>query len=93
MSDPRRVAINFTSEAVTLVGCITPPQYPERPFNQGDVDRLFLYANSTGSQPACFGAPADRPIRGCPTADGWLIEVDSAGTGDYDVTVLFIEGP
>jgi hypothetical protein len=93
IKDPGRAAFNFTSEAVDLVGCITPPNYPTRPFNQGNVGRIFVFAGSTGAQPACFNPPIHRPIRGCPTATGWLFEIDSGGTGNYDMQVVFTPGP
>jgi hypothetical protein len=92
-TDPKRAAFNFTSEDSTLIGCIWPPFYPERAFNQGNVDRLFVFAGSFGNKPACFNPSTYRPIRGCPTAYGWLIEVDSGGTGNYDMTILFLQGP
>ena len=93
-TDPKNAAFNFTSEATSLIGCITPPNYPERPFNQGNVGRIFVFAGSfrTGG-PACFNPDIYRPIRGCPTAYGWYIEVDSASTGNYDMVVLFFQGP
>lgn len=94
-TDPKRAALNFTSEATTLIGCINPPFYPERPFNQGNVGRIFVYAGSMANPPgpACFGGPIDRPVRGAPTSYGWLIEVDSGGTGNFDMTVFFFHGP
>lgn len=94
-TNPRHAAFNFTSEATSLIGCISPPYYPERPFNQGNVGRIFVFAGSMGNPPgpACFNPPIYRPIRGCPTAYGWRIEVDSAGTGNYDMTILFFQGP
>lgn len=93
--DPRKAAFNFTSEATSLIGCITPPNYPERPFNQGNVGRIFVYAGSMRNPPgpACFYPDIYRPIRGCPTAYGWHIEVDSSGAGNYDMTIFFFQGP
>jgi hypothetical protein len=97
-TDPGGAAFNFTSERTSLIGCIHPPHYPERFFNQGDVSRIFVYAGSIHIPPnppskACFHPPIYRPIRGCPTAYGWLIEVDSGGTGAFDMTILFFQGP
>jgi len=91
-TNPRRAAFNFTSEAVSLIGCISPPNYPERPFNQGSVDRVFVFAGSSQNNPACFGGPDFRPIRACPTSYGWHIEVDSGGTGNFDMIISFIFG-
>jgi hypothetical protein len=90
-TDPKRACFNFTSEATNLIGAINPPFYPERPFNQGNVGRIFVFAGSAGAYPACFNPPAFRPIRGCPTADGWIIQVDSGGTGNYDMTIFYFD--
>jgi hypothetical protein len=92
--DPKRAALNFASEGTTHLACITPPNYPERPFNQSNVGRIFVYAGSfKAGGPCCFHPDIYRPIRGQQTPYGWLIEVDSGGTGQYDMTVLFLEGP
>src|SRR5262249_39016420 len=95
-TDPRKANLNFTSEAVSLIGCISPPNfYPERPFNQGNVGRIFVFAGSSKNPPgpACFFPDIYRPIQGCPTAYGWLIEVDSGGTGVFDMVIFFFHGP
>lgn len=100
-TDPKRVCINFTSERTSLTGCLDfsdPRFYPERPFNQGDVDRIFVYPGNVNLggghiKPACSSQDIYRPIRGCPTAYGWHLEVDSGGTGNFDMTVYFLEGP
>jgi hypothetical protein len=95
-TDPRRANFNFMSEDTALIACISPPNfYPERVFNQGNAGRIFVYAGSFRNPPgpACFHPDIYRPIRGCPTAYGWFIEVDSGGTDAYDMTIYFIEGP
>jgi hypothetical protein len=91
-TDPKRAAFNFTSEDTSLIGCITPPNYPERPFNQGNVNRVFVFAGSFNNMPACFNPPQYRPIQACQTSYGWHIQVDSGGTGNYDMDIAFIFG-
>ncbi len=91
-TDPKRAAFNFTSEATSLIGCITPPNYPERPFNQGAVGRVFVFAGSFRNTPACFNPPEFRPIRASQTTYGWYIEVDSGNTGNYDMVIYFYFG-
>lgn len=93
IEDTNASPFNFTSPATSLIGCITPPHYPERPFNQGNQPRIFVFAGSGPSGGVCFHPPIHRPIRGCPTSYGWLFEIDSRGTGNYDMTVVFLEGP
>jgi hypothetical protein len=95
-TNPIRAYINFDFEGPHpgAGACIAPPNYPERPVNQGNVGRIFVYAGSSDKPPgpACGFPPIYRPMRGCQTAYGWLIEVDSGSTGSYDMTILFFEG-
>jgi hypothetical protein len=92
-TDPKRAAFNFTSEATTLIGCVTGMFYPERPFNQGETDRVFVFAGSTPTgTPACFSPPLFRSIRACQTTYGWHIQVDSSGNGTFDMDISFIFG-
>jgi hypothetical protein len=84
-NNPPAAYFNFTSPATSFIACIAPPNfYPERAFNQGGQPRIFVYGSTH-----CFGGTA-RPLRGCPTAYGWLFEIDSKGSG-YDMVVVFIE--
>ena len=65
------------------MACATP-QFPDRRFN------LFRPTILFGS--GCFFYPK-HTIRGCPTEYGWLIQIDSQDTGNFDETFVFVEGP
>jgi hypothetical protein len=98
VNDPHQACFHMASEGASLFGWLAPPFYPERPFNQGAVGRIFVFAGSGGvggipAGPVCGGPPVFRPVRASRTGYGWMIEVDSGGTGKFDMAVMFIEGP
>jgi hypothetical protein len=87
---PKRAYVSFTSKDTSLTACISAPFYPERPFNQGATDAVFIYAGDY-----CFNPSPKRycPIKACQTSYGWYIEIDSSGHGTYDMMVVFLQGP
>jgi len=81
--NPPVAYFNFTSPSDSLIGCIDKTERSYNPFDS----RIFVFAGD-----GCFHPPHYRPIRGCPTKYGWRFEIDSSGSGKYDMVVQFIEG-
>lgn len=86
VTDAGHACINFAMEDSEFTAWLAPPYYPSRSFNSSR-NRVFIFAGLKG---ACGNPPfGTAPIRGCKTAYGWFLEIDSTNTGNYDTTVAF----